>query len=56
MLVHVLLPVFVDPHGRQNMVVSELDPVEVDNQHVDLAEVSLSQLPRAAKFLTRPAP
>ena len=47
---HVLLPVFVDPHGRQNMVVPELDPVEVDNQHVDLAEVSLrlaSALPRA---------
>ena len=39
---HVLLPVFVAPHGRQNMVVPELDPVEVDHQHVDLAEVSLS--------------
>ena len=41
---HVLATIRIHPHRRQHVVVPEHDPVEVDHQHVQLAQVPFGQL------------
>ena len=41
---HVLPAVRIHPHRRQHVVVRKLDPVKVDHQHVQLAQIPFRQL------------